>query len=88
MPKANRNERCGGAALVTCRSPSPQRAEKILDSRGGEFGPGLSIVLYRQAEQMAAGFRDSPASGPRDFRNQLAIVQAFDQTTDRGALLA
>jgi hypothetical protein len=31
-------------------STSPQRAEKILDSRGGEFGPGLTIVLYRQAE--------------------------------------
>ena len=74
--------------LVTYRSTSPQRAEKILDSRGGEFGPRLSIVLYRQAEQMAAGFRDSPASGTRDLRNQLAVVQAFDQAADSGTLLA
>src|SRR5205809_5633037 len=59
-------------------STSPQRAEKILDSRGGEFGPSLAIVFYRQAEQMAARFCDSPASGTRDLRNQLAVVQAFD----------
>lgn len=60
--------------LDTYLSTSPQRAEKFMDSRGCEFGPGLPIVLYRQAEQMAACFRDSPASGTWDFRNQLAVV--------------
>src|SRR5882757_5647506 len=36
---------------------------------------------------MAARFRYSPASGPRNLRNQLPVVQAFDQTTNCGALL-
>src|SRR5512147_1876450 len=44
-----------------------------------ELGPGGSIQLNRQAEQVSAAFGNPPASCPRYLGHQLANMQTFEE---------